>query len=67
MESIYHSPSDYADKWYCDLLGLEFLYKYPTDFIEWIDEPDTWGLSIAKQNKINHITKLFDLWVNEKF
>ena len=63
----YHSPSDYSNKWYCDLEGLQFLHKYPQDFIDWINEPDTWAWSITHKNKLTHITKLFDLWVNEKF
>lgn len=61
------SISSYSDKWYCDLLGLEFLYKYPTEFIEWIDEPDSLAISISRKCRLYTITQLFNLWVNEKY
>lgn len=62
-----HSPSDYADKWYFDLNGLEYLHKYPQDFIDWINEPDTWAESIVKKEYITNIVKLFELWVTDTY
>lgn len=53
--------------WYCDLLGIQFLEKYPKDFINWIDEPDTWAETISRKMKVKNIIQLFDLWVNEKY
>jgi hypothetical protein len=63
----YHSLSDYEGKWYENLLGLEFLHKYPQDFIDWINEDDTWAMNYTYKMKINKIIDLFDLWVNEKY
>ena len=57
----------YSNMWYCDLLGIQFLEKYPKDFINWIDEPDTWAETISRKMKVKNIIQLFDLWVNEKY
>jgi hypothetical protein len=67
VEENYHSPSDYEDKWYSNMLGLEYLHKYPQDFIDWLDEDDTWAETYVLKYKLNKIIDLFDLWVNEKY
>jgi hypothetical protein len=67
IETLYHSPSDYADKWYCDLEGLQFLHKYPQDFIDWIDEEDTWAETIVFKRGLTKIIELFTIWVNENY
>jgi hypothetical protein len=61
------SLADYADKWYESLLGLENLHKYPQDFIDWLNEEDTWAESYAMKYKIKNIIDLFSVWVNEKY
>jgi len=62
-----NSLADYADKWYESLLGLENLHKYPQDFIDWLNEEDTWAESYAMKYKIKNIIDLFSVWVNEKY
>lgn len=49
------------------MLGLEYLHKYPQDFIDWLDEDDTWAETYVLKYKLNKIIDLFDLWVNEKY
>jgi hypothetical protein len=61
------SLADYAGKWYESLLGLENLHKYPQDFIDWLNEEDTWAESYAMKYKIKNIIDLFSVWVNEKY
>lgn len=67
VEENYHSLSDYEDEWYSNMLGLEYLHKYPQDFIDWLDEDDTWAETYVLKYKLNKIIDLFDLWVNEKY
>ena len=66
-ESHYHSPSDYEGKWYEYMKGTQFLHKYPQDFIDWMNEEDTWAETYAHKYRINKIIDLFDLWVNETY
>ena len=61
------SLSHYEGKWYENLHGLEHLHKYPQDFIDWLNEDDTWAESYTYKHKIDKIITLFDLWVNEKY
>jgi ubiquinone biosynthesis protein Coq4 len=67
VEENYQSPSNFEDKWYSNMLGLENLHKYPQDFIDWINEGDTWAETYVLKYKLNKIIDLFDLWVNEKY
>ena len=62
-----NSLSDYADKWYEPLLGLEYLHKYPQEFIDWLNEDDSWAETYTYKYKIKKIIDLFDLWVNENY
>ena len=66
-ESDYHSPSDYEGKWYEYMKGTQFLHKYPQDFIDWMNEEDTWAETYARKYRINKIIDLFELWVNESY
>lgn len=59
--------SDYSDKWYDFLLGIENLDKYPQDFIDWLDEEDSWAETHVSKYNIKKLIDLFDLWVNEKY
>lgn len=63
----YTSLADSSDKWYANLQGLEFIDKYPQDFIEWINEEDSWAETYVMKYKIISLIKLFDIWVNEKY
>ena len=59
--------SDYSEKWYEPLLGLENLHKYPQEFIDWLNEEDSWAETYVLKYKIKKLIHLFDLWVNEKY
>lgn len=61
------SLADYAGKWYEYLLGLENLHKYPQDFIDWLNEEDTWAETFAMKYKIKTLIGLFSLWITEKY
>jgi hypothetical protein len=61
------SPSDVEGKWYEDLVGIEFLNKYPHDFIDWLNEDDTWAETYTYKYRIKKLIDLFDLWVNERY
>lgn len=62
-----HSQSDYEGKWYDNIQGLEFLHKYPQDFINWLNEPDTWAETYVRKYRINKMIDIFNLWVNETY
>lgn len=59
--------SDYSEKWYGGLIGLENLDKYPQEFIDWLDETDSWAQTYVLRHKVKKLIDLFDLWVNEKY
>lgn len=59
--------SDYSEKWYEGLIGLENLNKYPQEFIDWLDEDDSWAQTYVLRHKVKKLIDLFDLWVNEKY
>lgn len=59
--------SDYSEKWYGGLIGLENLDRYPQEFIDWLDETDSWAQTYALRYKVKKLIDLFDLWVNEKY
>lgn len=58
---------DYSDKWYQNLIGVENLNKYPEDFINWLNEEDSWAETITYKNRIKKLIDLFDMWVNERY
>lgn len=59
--------SDYSEKWYGGLIGSENLHKYPKDFIDWLNEDDSWAQTYVLRHKVKKLIDLFDLWVNEKY
>ena len=58
---------DYEEKYYSNLLGVNNLEKYPQDFIDWLNQEDSWAETIIYKNKITKLIDLFDLWLNEKY
>lgn len=67
IKENHHSLSDYDGKWYEDLLGIENLHKYPQDFIDWLNQEDTWAETYVHKYRIKKLINLFDLWVNETY
>jgi len=55
------------DPWYNDLNGIDKLEKYPQEFIDWLNQEDTWAETYVYKYKITKLVTLFDLWVNETY
>lgn len=53
--------------WYEALEGVDKLEKYPQDFIDWLNQEDTWAETYVRKYKITKLISLFDLWVNETY
>jgi len=57
----------YPNMWYDNLLGVENLNKYPQDFIDWLNQEDTWAETYVQKYRIKKLIDLFDMWVNERY
>lgn len=53
--------------WYEVLEGVDKLEKYPQDFIDWLNQEDTWAETYVRKYNITKLVTLFDLWVNETY